>query len=260
MTEECRALDALYCGEVTYTDHHLGIFLDELKRRGLYDQALFVLTSDHGEAMNEHWEYWNHGFSTYETTIRTPLIVRQPGGRLGGTRYRHLVSNIDVMPTILERLGLSRPARVEGESFAALLDGERLGPRGPVFAEATKPEYVPMGGEPRWANEGLCRAIRTQGWKFVRRPSESICELYDLGADPEEQRNLLLSCSEEARTLACDLSAQLTAWDEAADPLPFYWDIAPHVRELMDSLGYVLEDKQPEASQATSAPASDTCP
>ncbi|UCG32346.1 MAG: sulfatase [Phycisphaerales bacterium] len=260
VAEECRILDAMYCGEITYTDHHIGSLMEVLRRRGLYDHALIVLTSDHGEAMNEHWEHWNHGFSTYETTIRTPLIVRQPGGRLAGIRCRELISNIDVMPTILERLGLSLPNRVEGKSFAALLDGGRIGARGPVFAEATKPEYVPMGREPRWANEELCRAIRTQEWKFVRRPAENICELYDLEADPDEQTNLLLSRSEDSRILAADLAAQLAAWDQAADPLPFRWEIPAHVRELMDSLGYILEDKEPEAPQATSQPASETCP
>ena len=262
LIEECRILDALYCGGVTYTDHHIGLFLDELKRRGLYDQALIVLTSDHGEAMNEHWEYWDHGLSTYETTINTPLIVRQPGGRSGGTRYRGLISNIDVMPSILDRLGLSQPGRVEGRSFAPLFDGKCLPRREPVFAEANKPEYVPVGPDPRWANYETCRAIRSQEWKFIRRPKENFCELYDLDADPGEQTNLLLSGSEQDRKRAADLAGQLAAWDEAADPLPFEWEVPAHVREMMQSLGYMLQEKQRERRQAESAPATmpATCP
>ena len=143
-----------------------------------------------------------------------------------------------------------------------MLDGEELPEREPVFAEATKPEYVPVGEEPRWGNEENCRAVRSGRWKFIRRPAESICELYDLESDPGERTNLLPSESEDTQVLAAELAGQLTAWDEQADPLPFKWEVPDHVRELMNSLGYVLEQRQREQREAESEPeqVSATCP
>ena len=241
MTWQCAALDALYCGEITYIDTQLGRLFEALRRHDLYDESLIILTADHGEAMNEHWEIWNHGLSTYRTTVASPLIIRQPGGKLGGTRLQNLLSNIDVMPTILDRLGFGHPRQVEGVSFAPLLDGQVVPPREPVFAEATKPWHKPYEDDPLWANALKCRAVTTGRFKYVYRPVEQIRELYDLQADPQEQANLLLKPEPETTQRAAELAALLQAWTEAANPLESTADLSRDTVRKLKALGYLQD-------------------
>ena len=247
MQWQCAALDALYCGEVTYTDTQIGRLFEVLRQGKLYDESLIVLTADHGEAMNEHWEIWDHGFSTYQTTISTPLIIRQPGGKLGGTRYPNLLSNIDVMPTILDRLGLGHPQRVEGVSFAPLLDGQEVPPRRPVFAEATKPFGPRYEDHPLWTNALKCRAVCTPRYKFIYRPIALTEELFDLQADPQEQDNLLQRPNEEIMKRAGELSKLLQAWGKSAKPLDSTRDDSKETVRKLRALGYMdsegYEDK-----------------
>jgi arylsulfatase A-like enzyme len=74
-------LARLYAGEVSYMDHHLGRLLRELRERGLSEDALVIVTADHGETFWEHEDLWSHGLAVYDTNARIPLIVRFPGGR-----------------------------------------------------------------------------------------------------------------------------------------------------------------------------------
>jgi arylsulfatase A-like enzyme len=234
------ALNALYSGEITYADHHLGRLWDALRERGLYDNSLIVLTADHGEAMNEHWEIWDHGHSTYQTTVRTPLIIRQPGGRLGGERYDHLVSNIDVMPTILDRLGIGHPEQIEGVSFAPLLDGEPMPARDAVFSEATKP--FNFEDDPHWRNTLKCRAVCDGRWKFIYRPMGMVKELYDLESDPEEKINKLKNPDAEILSRSDELFALLHAWTQSARPLEAEADESDETLRKLKDLGYIQDE------------------
>ena len=247
---ENAAMDALYCGEVSYTDEQIGRLLDGLGKMDLLEHSLIVLTSDHGEAMAEHWEIWDHGRATYESTIRTPLIIRQPGSRGAGTRSRQLVSNIDVMPTILDRLGEDHPARIEGVSFARVLDAKEPKPREAVFAEATKPWTRSYEDDPVWTNARKCRAIREGRWKLIHQPAGGITELYDLDSDPNEQRNLLGGAvSPKIRKLEERLKNRLAVWDRSADPLSSRFDDTPQNIEALKALGYTGEASDGEEAE-----------
>ena len=183
-----------------------------------------------------------HGRATYESTIRTPLIIRQPGSRGAGTRTRQLVSNIDVMPTILDRLGVDHPARIEGVSFARVLDEQKMIPRGAVFAEATKPWARIYEDDPVWTNARKCRAIHAGRWKLIYQPADGITELYDLENDPNEQRNLLGGAvSPRIREREEAMKNRLTAWDRKAAPLSSRFDDTPQNIEALKALGYTGE-------------------
>ena len=247
---ENAAMDALYCGAISYTDEQIGRLLDGLGKMGLLEHSLIVLTSDHGEAMAEHWEIWDHGRTTYESTIRTPLIIRQPGSRGAGTRTRQLVSNIDVMPTILDRLGVDHPARVEGVSFARVLDEQKMTPRGAVFAEATKPWTRAYEDDPVWTNARKCRAIREGRWKLIYQPTGGITELYDLKNDPNEKQNLLSGAvSPEIRRVVEGMKERLAAWGRSADPLSSHFDDTPQNIEALKALGYTAETSDGEEAE-----------
>lgn len=242
MPKQNAALDELYSGEVSYTDEHVGRLLDSLRERGILEKSLVILTSDHGEAMNEHWEKWNHGQSTYETTVRTPLIIRQPGGRGGGTRVGVLASNIDVVPTVLDRLGVACPVRVEGVSLAPLLDGGKGRVRNTVFSEATKPWSAEEESDGVWWNARKCRSIRTEGWKYIYQPVSGASELYEISADPEEERNLLVDPSEASLKRAADLRRRLETWAASAAPLPSQMDDSLETAEKLRHIGYTADD------------------
>ena len=192
--ERSRALAHLYAGGVSFADAQVGLLLDGLRERALLDRSLLVLTSDHGEAMDEHGaEYWNHGNTLYETVARVPLIVRLPDAVRGGRSEDWLLSSVDLVPTLLELLGLSASEGLAGESFADSLLGRSvwLG-RGAVFSQATKPHGAEVEAGRHWRNLDKCRAIWEGEWKLQECPLRGRKELYDLGADAGERDNRLV--------------------------------------------------------------------
>jgi len=113
---EAPRLSQLYDGEVTFWDEHFGHLVAELRRRGIYDQATIIVTSDHGEEFFEHGGYW-HGTTLYDELIRVPLIVKLPFNERGGSVARQWVELVDIMPTVLTLSGVEVPPGVQGNSL-----------------------------------------------------------------------------------------------------------------------------------------------
>src|SRR5438876_873285 len=134
-----RYASELYDGEIAYTDSVVGKFLDELRTRGLYDDAMIVALADHGEALGEHGER-GHGIFLYDPTIHVPLLIKLPRGRSGGERIEARAGLVDVMPTILEVLGFPVPRAVQGKSLLAILkpSGDKNSDRA-LYAETDYP-------------------------------------------------------------------------------------------------------------------------
>jgi arylsulfatase len=240
-------LAAEYAAEVTYCDVHVGRLFDALKARGLYDKSLIVLTSDHGETMDEHENFFNHGQSVYDTEVLTPLIIRFPGGEFAGRTEARLVSNIDVMPSLLHWLGLPPTQRMEGVSFAGLIDGP-LPERAPVFAEATQPWGGPFDDDRKWRNNPKYQCVRTETHKYLSRTADQRQELYDLVEDGGEQRNLLGDAGAPDADLLKRLREALQRWRNGADPLPSME--AADAAAKLAGLGYV--DRRDEEEEEES--------
>ena len=227
-----------YAAGISYVDHELGRLLDALAEGGILDDAVVVITSDHGEAMDEHSELWDHGFTTFESSTRIPLIVRLPPGGPAGARPRALVSNIDVMPSLLELLGVPIPSGVEGLSFAAAFSAEEFAEhREATFSEATKPYDSRHEAGTQWQNERKFRSIRTPRWKLVQRPLADRVRLFDLALDPHEQHDR----SDERPDLTRALLSRLEAWSADAHPKGVEHDLDPEVKSRLEALGYVDE-------------------
>ena len=107
-----------YDGEIARADEIVGDFLDFLKGRGLYESAVIIFLSDHGEGLNDHGEE-EHGVLLYREAIRVPLLVKLPGSRRGGEDVASPVALIDVFPTITALLGLSPPPGLPGIPLTA---------------------------------------------------------------------------------------------------------------------------------------------
>lgn len=174
----------LYAGEVRYVDHWIGRLLDGLAERGLGEELLIVLTSDHGEGLWTHG-LRNHGNDLYEESVRVPLLVRYPGmTEAEASRVATPVSLVDVAPTVLTAAGAPKPPAFQGFDLAPLTRGES---RGSGF------EYVYT--EMLHRNRNF-EAIRHGHWKLIRnrgepRGSQPPIEIYDLSDDPEESRSRL---------------------------------------------------------------------
>ena len=117
-TRQAKRQAQRYAGEIAYLDQQLGRLLDGLRERGVLDESLLVMTSDHGETFLEHPEAFDHGFEVYQTTISALGLIRRPGGASGGTTITRPVSTIDVLPTILTSLGLEVPDAVANVAIA----------------------------------------------------------------------------------------------------------------------------------------------
>ncbi|TDJ73422.1 MAG: hypothetical protein E2O39_05525 [Planctomycetota bacterium] len=143
----------LYADHVRYVDARIGELVALLKERGLYDEALIVLTSDHGEELFDRGHY-GHGFELYEHQLHVPLIVKFPRGERFRARVDALTSLVDVVPSLLEYLGLE-PGNVDGTSFLDVLRGRAEAHRDVAFAEALA-----------WGPER--KALRTKRFKYIR--------------------------------------------------------------------------------------------
>jgi arylsulfatase len=250
--EESAALSALYAGEVTYTDHELGRLFDGLENRGLWDDMLVIVTSDHEESMDEHPEYesWGHGVEVFDTTVHTPLIIRRPNDFGAGRRYTELVSNIDVMPTVLALVGLPVPRAVEGISFDALLSGAPFSARTETFSEATRQRTQLFEPAPGWTNSRMARAIRVADRKLILHPPTDQRWLYDPSSDPLEQSELLQRDTAERKT-AQELATRLEAWSANARDQPASRDESDESLEMLRALGYVEGEEDPSDAGAS---------
>ncbi len=179
-----------YDGLIRMVDDEIGRLLDELKRTGLYDSTLIVLTSDHGDAFMEHG-FISHSTTPYEELSRIPLILKLPRQERAGTIIEQQVRLIDVMPTILGLIGLDRPRPVAGCDLRPLWD-DKIAPRDPHCLLAVS-EIAEDGAYPTVA-------VRSQRLKYLHFETKAD-EIYDLETDPREQNPLQLEDLAEGSAL-----------------------------------------------------------
>jgi len=233
---------ARYAAEISYMDHHVGVLFDELRERGILDEALLVVTSDHGETFWEHREPFDHGWWNFQTTMRSVGLLRLPGAKHAGTRVAGLVASIDILPTALSYLGIRVPRGIDGETI--VLDPPPVLPLSRErFGQATKP-WEQVETDPRWTNMNKSRCIREDRYKFVQVPYANHEGLYDLQRDPDEQVNLLIGGAAEDRAVADRLRPRLESWADSARPLPSRFDAGQREETLerLKALGYLAGD------------------
>jgi len=175
------AMDDPYRGEVEYMDAQLGEFFKFLKDEGLYDKTIIILASDHGEGLGDHQETY-HGYFIYESTVHVPLIIRAPVP-FNKKRIKRLVELVDVAPTIADFMGISSFSSFQGESLNHFfIEGDQY-KKDYAYTESFYPRLYLGFSE-------LRSVYSQENWKFISAPSE---ELYNLGDDPAEEKNLATS-------------------------------------------------------------------
>lgn len=207
-------------GAVRYIDEQFGRWREAIKELGLEKNTLVIFTTDHGVAMPRA------KCSLYEPGLEVALIVRHAGrkGWHGGVVRNEMISNIDVLPTILELVGISVPANVQGRSFAPLLDGKPYKPNDAIFGEQTYHDYYDPQRSIRTETHKLIANFSTapafqdpsQQWRprsdprtpeYPARTFHPHIELYDLTKDRWEQTDL--ANSPEAAAIRRELARRL---------------------------------------------------
>ncbi len=228
-------LHACYEGEVVYLDSQIGYLFEYLKKSGLYDGSMIIVTADHGEQLGEH-DLIGHGYGLYEESIRVPLMIKYPldVGHKAGMVSENM-QLVDVLPTLLNFLGIAIPPVVEG---IVIDDIERKnGPfRGrPLLSEQNeKPANIKLFGG---MFMGITKAIFCPPYKYVWYSSRED-RLFDLGVDPGEENNIL----NEKPGIAENMRKKLAEWIAQRVPVkkkqkPQSPDEAE--REHLKSLGYL---------------------
>ena len=215
-----------YDAEIRYTDDRIGEFLSQLEARGLLENTVIVVTSDHGESFLEHGR-WNHGTGLYQEEIHTPLLLVLPGSKLAGSRITDPVQTHDLYPTVFDLIDLPKPPDLQATSLFEAIEG-RANPDRPIFSEG------------RFSGQRLLGSVRVGGWKLIYDRYGERAELYDLQQDPEERRDLAQSEPQRVEDLVQRLDA---FWERAAQLAPpasaALEDLDGETADALRALGYI---------------------
>jgi len=177
MTEEELAYTrALYAGEVSFVDKWIGRLLDRIRNMGLMENSIILFLSDHGISIGDHGIMLKTTDHLYNEVLRIPLLIRLPNGEYSGKRIKELACIVDILPTVLDVIGKGNESEyMHGKSLLPLIRGDISAIR----------QYVTMGF---FSSDDRC--IRNEQWSYIRRSGNRENELYHLGNDPDEIRNL----------------------------------------------------------------------
>ena len=219
---------AQYDANVRVADRAIGEILDYIADLGMEDGSLFVLTSDHGEELNEHGVPFEHGPVPYNSSVHVPLAIVGEPWAAAGRRVEQPVELIGLFPTLIDLFGEPIPEVLEGSSWTPLLTGPQQGDDDPepvAFADAG-------------AYQRHLRSIQDEEWQLVLRPpnkqrEKALIELYHLPSDPLQLRDV----ADEFPETTNRLGRRLSNWIRASPE-----NVSPHTeaaRKALKAMGYL---------------------
>ncbi len=167
-----------YLNSLHYADAAMGLLVDALEREGLMRDTLFVMVTDHGESFYQHPGNYNHPLFIYEENVHVPALFYGRDLFPVGMEMESVTRHVDIMPSILDLVGVRDAYRRDGESLFSL-SKEKMA----VFHTSWNDEFM---------------GVRDGKWKYIRRMKDSREELYDLETDPQETANVAESNPEAA--------------------------------------------------------------
>jgi choline-sulfatase len=209
-----------YDGEIAAADAIVGTFLSFLKRKGIYDKALIVFFSDHGEGLGDHGEA-EHGMFLYREALQVPLLVKLPGGRRAGTSVSSPVALVDVFTTVGQGVA---PAGFEPPAGTVSLLELAAGAPPParrILSETFFPR-IHFG----WSD---LASLLDGRWHYIEAPKP---EIYDVETDPAEKNNRIAERPDALRALRADILSRRPPYETPAD-------IDLEARKKLTSLGYL---------------------
>lgn len=211
--EELGHLRAMYGCEVRYVDRHVGRLLERLRQHPKWDRMWLVVTSDHGEALGEHGRL-GHGSQLHDEQVRVPLILKTPPESpvAPGSRLRGPWQLVDILPSILDGLGIQSPDGIDGRAWGT--------------GDGTVRAWL-------FGQDRLLRAVEQRRLKLIEALGRRYW-LFDLNRDPAEDHDLASSHVQERRRLSRLLGNPPRYTGRERDPEP-----ASESRDLLRALGYV---------------------
>ena len=235
-----------FASELSAVDDGVGEIMATLKKHDLDENTLVIFVADQGW-VGGHGGFWGMGDHTrpltaFDGMMRIPLIARHPGKVPANVRLRNMVSNYDLMPTVLTHVGLEDKApkdwKSPGRSFAAMLRGKEL-------------PGVDWKNEVFYEFENV-RAIRTAEWKFVKRFNQRPNELYNLKDDPDERKNLVNHLNQKNALKLHELDSRLFLFfNKFADPKYDLWQGGKSKTKLLTQNIFATAPKNPPTPQPT---------
>jgi choline-sulfatase len=232
----------LYDANLCYGDWAISEVEQVLRQRGLFDHTLLIITSDHGEPFGEHAPV-RRELSVYDEALHIPLVVRLPSRTLLRGRVNMLTQTIDVLPTILDLVGVSYPrAGVQGSSLLPVLAGQTQALHDHTIARTDD------GRPPKWHARYL---VRTARWALILEEGGIHRELYDVAADPGETRDLIAAQPRRVaellrtfRTFAVTQPTRPLGFSDRGFKAPPHRPVPPlkqteETRKRLRALGYV---------------------
>jgi choline-sulfatase len=191
-----------YYRMVEMADAAVGRVLDALEDAGLTEETFVVFTADHGDGLARHG--LTSKMFLYDEAARVPFIAAWPGQLQAGRRdERHLVSGLDVAPTLCGFAGFEAPPKMRGLSLRPLLEGRDAPPWREFLVSDT---------------QGTGRMVRTPEFKYIAYRDDPVTQLFDMRADPGELQNLAPDAAQA--DVVRDLAGRLDAWEKTLDILP----------------------------------------
>ena len=228
---------AMYDARVTFCDNEIGRFIDALKEKGLWDKTLIMILSDHGEEYYDHAKEEEqfgfdprgfygigHGQSLYEELLNVVFILS--GGQVPQGKVIQGPSRLlDVMPTVLDLMGIQTNVHMEGVSLKSAMETGRIEDR-PVFSEGIAYGYDK-------------KAVRFHEWKYIFSFYNNFEELFNLEKDPKEKHNLINEEKERAKFLRKQLVSFMEKGNEESFSQEGEQQIDNDVKKRLQDLGYL---------------------
>jgi len=220
--EEFRELIARYWGLVTQVDMSVGAILDKLESLGLAENTIVIYTSDHGDMMGAH-RMVTKGVM-YEESVRIPFLLKDPRMNLSQRIIRERVSQVDIVPTLLDLMGHEIPDYLEGKSLVPSMNADEF-PAEDIFIEWNSDmDYrvrdwadrdITMADSLQWAgNPSIRTVISREGWKLSLSNRDK-SQLFDLNKDPLEINNLFYQ--EEYEHIIKELAEKIAKWQNVTN-------------------------------------------
>jgi arylsulfatase A-like enzyme/Flp pilus assembly protein TadD len=215
-----------YLGEIAFADSQIARLWSWLESNGLLEKTFVVFAGDHGESLGEHEEQ-SHGFFVYQAAIHVPLIVVTPFPKLQGVVSAEVTTLADVLPTVCDMDGLPVPAEVQGRSLLPSFFGRRRRETPLAYSETYYPRF-----HYGWSD---LKAVQDGRYKLILAP---VPELYDVVADPREEKNLVYLEKRVYERMNAEAEAYIGLASRNAYEAD-YSKIDEETREKLAALGYV---------------------
>ncbi len=231
---EFEILEALYRGEMAYTDHQTGRVLDTLEKTGLNDETSIIVVGDHGENIGDYG-LMDHQYCLYQTLVHVPLLISGP--TIEEQTVTGPVEIRDIYPTALELAGIEQEQEEQKSTNSLLEDPERKYACSEYLAPQPSMESLEETGtiNNRSKLDRTLRAVQTDRWKFIE-DSNGDTELYNINIDPMESKNVSQESEDVVEELCSYLDGEglLINYQKAGE-----YDAADATRDRLEDLGYL---------------------